>query len=114
MTLIPNPSHLEANNPVAVGKTRGRQQSLREGDYTSGNDAASGKDAAQAGDRVLCLQVHGDASFIGQGVVPETFCLAYCPHYRVGGSIHLIVNNQVGYVGSVCSSAGKARANGTR
>lgn len=115
VTLIPNPSHLEANNPVAVGKTRGRQQSLREGDYTSGNDAASGKDAAQAGDRVLCLQVHGDASFIGQGVVPETFCLAYCPHYRVGGSIHLIVNNQVGYTteaerarsSTYCSDVGK-------
>ena len=92
MTLIPNPSHLEANNPVAVGKTRGRQQSLREGDYASENNEG------RAGDRVLCLQVHGDASFIGQGVVPETFCLAYCPHFRVGGSIHLIVNNQVGCV----------------
>jgi len=94
VTLIPNPSHLEANNPVAVGKARARQQSLREGDYASddNNNNNSG-----AGDNVLCLQVHGDASFIGQGVVPETFCLAYCPHFRVGGSIHLIVNNQVGY-----------------
>lgn len=43
------------------------------------------------------LQVHGDASFSGQGIVPETFTLANLPHFRVGGSIHLIVNNQVGY-----------------
>ena len=93
VTLIPNPSHLEANNPVAAGKTRARQQSLSEGDYEVGDDYD-----ARAGDRVLCLQVHGDASFIGQGVVPETFCLAYCPHFRVGGSVHLIVNNQVGLV----------------
>jgi len=109
VTLIPNPSHLEANNPVAVGKTRARQQSLLEGDY------ASGSEAGRAGDRVLCLQIHGDASFIGQGVVPETFCLAYCPHFRVGGSVHLIVNNQVGYTteaergrsSTYCSDVGK-------
>lgn len=42
-------------------------------------------------------QVHGDGSFTGQGIVPETLTLSNLPHYRVGGSIHLIVNNQVGY-----------------
>lgn len=88
--LLPNPSHLEAVNPVAVGKTRGRQQTLQDGDYSQ--DAS-----ARPGDRVICLQVHGDASFSGQGIVPETFTLSNLPHFRVGGSIHLIVNNQLGY-----------------
>lgn len=46
---------------------------------------------------IWLLQVHGDASFSGQGIVPETFTLSNLPHFRVGGSIHLIVNNQVGY-----------------
>ncbi|KAM8974327.1 2-oxoadipate dehydrogenase complex component E1 [Pelodytes ibericus] len=90
VTMLPNPSHLEAINPVAVGKTRARQQSLGEGDYSADS-------SAQPGDKVLCLQVHGDASFSGQGIVPETFTLSSLPHYRVGGSIHLIVNNQLGY-----------------
>uniref|UniRef100_A0A8D0HHJ1 2-oxoadipate dehydrogenase complex component E1 n=1 Tax=Sphenodon punctatus TaxID=8508 RepID=A0A8D0HHJ1_SPHPU len=90
VTLLPNPSHLEAINPVAVGKTRGRQQSLLDGDYSL-------ESSAQPGDKVICLQVHGDASFSGQGIVPETFTLSNLPHFRVGGSIHLIVNNQLGY-----------------
>ncbi|XP_044047758.1 probable 2-oxoglutarate dehydrogenase E1 component DHKTD1, mitochondrial [Siniperca chuatsi] len=90
VTMLPNPSHLEAINPVAQGKTRARQQLRKEGDY-------SPKDNAQPGDQVICLQVHGDGSFTGQGIVPETLTLSNLPHYRVGGSIHLIVNNQVGY-----------------
>ncbi|XP_049633037.1 2-oxoadipate dehydrogenase complex component E1 [Suncus etruscus] len=90
VTMLPNPSHLEAVNPVAVGKTRGRQQSRRDGDYSP--DAT-----AQPGDKVICLQVHGDASFCGQGIVPETFTLSNLPHFRIGGSVHLIVNNQLGY-----------------
>ncbi|KAM6154805.1 2-oxoadipate dehydrogenase complex component E1 [Erethizon dorsatum] len=90
VTMLPNPSHLEAVNPVAVGKTRGRQQSRQDGDY-----AADG--SARPGDKVICLQVHGDASFCGQGIVLETFTLSNLPHFRIGGSIHLIVNNQLGY-----------------
>uniref|UniRef100_A0A3B3DGG8 2-oxoadipate dehydrogenase complex component E1 n=1 Tax=Oryzias melastigma TaxID=30732 RepID=A0A3B3DGG8_ORYME len=90
VTMLPNPSHLEAINPVAQGKTRARQQLRKEGDY-------SPEDNAQPGDQVICLQVHGDGSFTGQGIVPETLTLSNLPHYRVGGSIHLIVNNQVGY-----------------
>lgn len=43
------------------------------------------------------MQVHGDAAFSGQGIVPETLTLSNLPHFRVGGSIHLIVNNQLGY-----------------
>ncbi|XP_061418706.1 LOW QUALITY PROTEIN: 2-oxoadipate dehydrogenase complex component E1 [Lethenteron reissneri] len=90
VALLPNPSHLEAVNPVAVGKARGRQRTRREGHY-------SGEPGARPGDRVACLQVHGDAAFAGQGIVAETFTLAYLPHYDVGGSIHLIVNNQLGF-----------------
>uniref|UniRef100_A0A2I3GXA5 2-oxoadipate dehydrogenase complex component E1 n=1 Tax=Nomascus leucogenys TaxID=61853 RepID=A0A2I3GXA5_NOMLE len=90
VTMLPNPSHLEAVNPVAMGKTRGRQQSRQDGDYSPDN-------SAQPGDRVICLQVHGDASFCGQGIVPETFTLSNLPHFRIGGSVHLIVNNQLGY-----------------
>ncbi|XP_059843281.1 2-oxoadipate dehydrogenase complex component E1 [Hypanus sabinus] len=90
VTMLPNPSHLEAINPVAVGKTRGRQQSRQDGDY-------SPSVSARPGDKAICVQVHGDASFPGQGVVAETFTLSKLPHYRVGGSIHLIVNNQLGY-----------------
>ncbi|KAI2648519.1 putative 2-oxoglutarate dehydrogenase E1 component DHKTD1, mitochondrial [Labeo rohita] len=90
VTMLPNPSHLEAINPVTQGKTRGRQQVKQDGDYSTDPHA-------RPGDKVICLQVHGDASFSGQGIVPETFTLSNLPHYRVGGSIHLIVNNQVGY-----------------
>uniref|UniRef100_A0A1A7WIV8 2-oxoadipate dehydrogenase complex component E1 n=1 Tax=Iconisemion striatum TaxID=60296 RepID=A0A1A7WIV8_9TELE len=90
VTLLPNPSHLEAINPVAQGKTRARQQLRKEGDYSL-------EENAQPGDQVICLQIHGDGSFTGQGIVPETLTLSNLPHYRVGGSIHLIVNNQVGY-----------------
>ncbi|XP_061576991.1 2-oxoadipate dehydrogenase complex component E1 [Cololabis saira] len=90
VTMLPNPSHLEAINPVAQGKARARQQLRKEGDY-------SPEENAQPGDQVVCLQIHGDGSFTGQGIVPETLTLSNLPHYRVGGSIHLIVNNQVGY-----------------
>uniref|UniRef100_A0A9J8AE34 2-oxoadipate dehydrogenase complex component E1 n=2 Tax=Cyprinus carpio carpio TaxID=630221 RepID=A0A9J8AE34_CYPCA len=88
VTMLPNPSHLEAINPVTQGKTRVRQQVKQEGDY-------SADPHAQPGD--LSRDVHGDASFSGQGIVTETFTLSNLPHFRVGGSIHLIVNNQVGY-----------------
>ncbi|CAL1533206.1 unnamed protein product [Lymnaea stagnalis] len=90
VSLIPNPSHLEANNPVAVGKARSKLQTRKSGDYST-------SDNAMPGDGVLCLQVHGDASFVGQGVVAETFCFANTPHFETGGSVHLIVNNQVGF-----------------
>uniref|UniRef100_A0A671LSH8 2-oxoadipate dehydrogenase complex component E1 n=1 Tax=Sinocyclocheilus anshuiensis TaxID=1608454 RepID=A0A671LSH8_9TELE len=96
VTMLPNPSHLEAINPVTQGKTRGRQQVKQDGDYSTDPNA-------RPGDKVICLQVprnslvHGDASFSGQGIVTENFTLSNLPHFRVGGSIHLIVNNQVGY-----------------
>ncbi|CAF3579917.1 unnamed protein product [Rotaria socialis] len=91
VSLIPNPSHLEANNPVAVGKTRACQLSLKDGHY------ANAENASRHGDKALCIQVHGDASFAGQGIIPETFQLGNLPNYSVGGSIHLVTNNQIGY-----------------
>uniref|UniRef100_A0A8C2G8Z7 2-oxoadipate dehydrogenase complex component E1 n=1 Tax=Cyprinus carpio TaxID=7962 RepID=A0A8C2G8Z7_CYPCA len=75
VTMLPNPSHLEAINPVTQGKTRGLQQVKQEGDYSADPHAQP-----------------GDLS-----IVTETFTLSNLPHFRVGGSIHLIVNNQVGY-----------------
>ncbi|XP_064622382.1 2-oxoadipate dehydrogenase complex component E1-like [Lineus longissimus] len=90
VSLIPNPSHLEANNPVCVGKARSRQRRLGDGDYTL-------DESVTHGDKVLCVQVHGDGSVAAQGVVAETFSIAYTPHFRVGGSIHLAVNNQVAF-----------------
>ncbi|TDL25298.1 dehydrogenase E1 and transketolase domain-containing protein 1 [Rickenella mellea] len=84
-SLLPNPSHLEAVNPVAMGKTRAKQFTLL-------------KDAdpdCKLGDKVMCVQLHGDASFIGQGVVMEGLGLSNLPHFTSGGSVHLVVN--IGY-----------------
>ncbi|XP_035669706.1 probable 2-oxoglutarate dehydrogenase E1 component DHKTD1, mitochondrial [Branchiostoma floridae] len=91
VTMIPNPSHLEACNPVAAGKTRAAQLHLKEWDYSEEED-----DTRQ-GDKVLCLQIHGDAAFTSQGVVAETLGLADLPHFHVGGTVHFIANNQLGF-----------------
>lgn len=88
VTVLYNPSHLEAVNPVSMGKTRARQQTLGDGAYS---------DAAKWSDKVLNFQVHGDAAFAGQGVNQETLNMVSVPHFEVGGSIHLIVNNQLGF-----------------
>ncbi|CAL1263836.1 unnamed protein product [Larinioides sclopetarius] len=90
ITLLPNPSHLEAISPVVVGYARSRLQSLKLADY--GSDSAN-----ELYYPVLPIQVHGDASFSGQGVIMETIAMSNVPHYSVGGSIHLIVNNQIGF-----------------
>ncbi|XP_058954932.2 2-oxoadipate dehydrogenase complex component E1 [Pocillopora verrucosa] len=90
VTMLPNPSHLEAVNPVTAGKARGRQLTLKDGCFSNLADSP-------LGDKVLSVMVHGDASFSAQGIVAETFCLANLPHYSVGGTIHLIVNNQLGF-----------------
>lgn len=65
-------------------------QSLNLGEY-------SDSDQARDGDGVLCLQVHGDASCVGQGIVPETLTMTTVPNFRIGGSVHLVVNNQIGF-----------------
>ncbi|KZO95476.1 dehydrogenase E1 and transketolase domain-containing protein 1 [Calocera viscosa TUFC12733] len=92
VTLLPNPSHLEAVNPVAMGKTRAKQYSLLR-DLFGGADPTECK----LGDKVMCVQLHGDAAFTGQGVVMETLGLSDLPHYTSGGSVHIVVNNNIGY-----------------
>jgi 2-oxoglutarate dehydrogenase E1 component len=82
LSLQPNPSHLEAVDPVVVGKVRARQD--------------------QAGDTktrstVMAILMHGDAAFAGQGLVYETLAMSQLIGYRTGGTIHLIVNNQIGF-----------------
>lgn len=76
----------EAVNPVALGKARAKQGSLLRKLSRSGSS-----DGCMLGDRVLCVQLHGDASFTGQGVVMETLGLSNLPHYTTGGSVHVVV-----------------------
>ena len=81
IALVPNPSHLEMVNPVLEGMARAMQ---RDG-------------AGVRLDRVIPVCVHGDAAFPGEGVVSETFNLSRLPGYGVGGTLHIIVNNQIGF-----------------
>ena len=87
VSLTANPSHLEAVDPVLEGLVRAKQDLLNKGD---GADGFS----------VVPLMLHGDAAFAGQGVVAETLNLALLRGYRTGGTIHMIVNNQVGFTTS--------------
>ncbi|KAL0266335.1 UNVERIFIED_CONTAM: hypothetical protein PYX00_008910 [Menopon gallinae] len=89
VTMLPNPSHLEAVNPVSMGKARTKQMMLKQGDYGDGS--------TEFGEKVVNVQVHGDAAFAGQGVNQETLMLAGIPHFNVGGTVHLVVNNQLGF-----------------
>ncbi len=79
-----NPSHLEVVNAVVEGSVRARQE--RRGDFK--------------GDKVLPVQIHGDAAFAGQGVIMETLQLSQARGFYTGGSIHIIVNNQIGFTTS--------------
>jgi len=83
--IIPNPSHLEVVNPVSAGVTRARQR-VKGGPPGARNEAS-----------VLPIVVHGDASLAGEGVVPETLNMSLLRGYRVGGTLHIIGNNQVGF-----------------
>ena len=91
--LAANPSHLEAVNPVLEGIVRAKQDKLR---------AAAGDFSVdeQTSYPVLPILLHGDAAFAGQGVVSETLSLSLLKGYRTGGTIHIVVNNQVGFTTS--------------
>ncbi len=88
LSLAPNPSHLEIVNPVVLGKSRAKQYQFEH--LGPGQPARS----------VLPVLLHGDAAFAGQGVVAECFALSGLRGYRTGGTIHLIVNNQIGFTTS--------------
>ena len=82
ISLQPNPSHLEAVDPVVVGKVRARQ------------DAAGDTKSRRS---VMGILMHGDAAFAGQGLVYETLAMSNLIGYRTGGTIHVVVNNQIGF-----------------
>ncbi len=81
LSLTANPSHLEAVNPVVLGKARAKQQQLGDSDRH----------------QVLPVLLHGDAAFAGQGVVAECFGLSGLTGHRTGGTMHIVVNNQIGF-----------------
>jgi 2-oxoglutarate dehydrogenase E1 component len=84
VTLAPNPSHLEFVNPVVEGMVRARQDAIGDREHA----------------RVLPVLLHGDAAFAGQGIVAETMHLSGLHGYRTGGTIHVVVNNQIGFTTS--------------
>jgi 2-oxoglutarate dehydrogenase E1 component len=85
MSLTANPSHLEAVNPVVEGKVRAKQ--AHRNDIPDGN-------------QVVALLIHGDAAMAGQGLVAETLALSELRGYRTGGTIHFVINNQIGFTTS--------------
>lgn len=87
LSLTPNPSHLEAVNPVVAGKVRAKQ------DY-------KGKDR----NAVVGILVHGDAAFCGQGIVAESLVMSGLKPYEVGGIFHLVINNQIGFTANTYDS----------
>jgi multifunctional 2-oxoglutarate metabolism enzyme len=88
-SLVANPSHLEAVDPVTEGVVRAKQDVL---------------DMGEPGFTVLPVLIHGDAAFAGQGVVAETLELSQLRGYRTGGTVHIVVNNQVGFTTSPAES----------
>ena len=93
--LAPNPSHLEAVNPVVEGCARAKQRDIGDTEDRS---------------KVLPLLLHGDAAFAGQGMVAEVLNLSQLPGYRTGGTIHLVINNQIGFTTSPADARSSAYA----
>jgi 2-oxoglutarate dehydrogenase E1 component len=81
LSLTPNPSHLEFVDPVVVGKVRAKQ----------------GQRGDEERNQVMALLIHGDAALAGQGIVPETLMMSELPGYKIGGTIHVVINNQIGF-----------------
>ncbi len=81
LKLVPNPSHLESVDPVVEGFARAKADILYDSDY----------------DRILPILIHGDAAIAGQGVVYETVQMSQLPGYYTGGTIHFVINNQIGF-----------------
>lgn len=90
LSLLANPSHLEIVDPVVIGKARAKQDQLVGPTRTEMISLSERS-------KVLPLLIHGDAAFAGQGVIQETFGLSGLKGYRVAGSIHVIINNQIGF-----------------
>ena len=84
LSLAPNPSHLEIVDPVVIGRVRAKQHQRQD----------------TARQKVVGILLHGDAAFAGQGVVGETFAFSALRGYRTGGTIHIVVNNQIGFTTS--------------
>jgi 2-oxoglutarate dehydrogenase E1 component len=93
LALAFNPSHLEIVSPVVEGGVRARQDLLEE----------NGRN------QVMPVLIHGDAAFIGQGVIAETLNLAKTPGYQTGGTVHIVVNNQIGFTTSLPQEARSTR-----
>lgn len=92
LSLAFNPSHLEIVNPVVQGSVRARMERRKK---TFGANSAMG-----AANEVIPIQIHGDAAFANQGVIQETLQLSQVRGYRVGGTVHVIINNQIGFTTS--------------
>src|SRR5262249_9509983 len=100
LSLTANPSHLEAVNTVVLGKVRAKQAQKKDTDRS----------------QPIALLLHGDAAFAGQGLVAETLDLSELKGYRIGGTIHFIINNQIGFTtnpvqsrsGPYCSEIAKS------
>ncbi len=93
LTLVPNPSHLEYVNPVVQGRARAAQERRDQASKPTQDFQAS-----------LPVVIHGDAAFPGQGVVAETLNLSRLAGYSTGGTIHIIINNQIGFTTSISDS----------